>query len=136
MDYGIKKICVLLCNCCGRHGKPQRESQFIRPAHIREMVMRSSDAVLTENKSTAATVVRQSVTTFGFWKCETAAGTFVIRPHEGRWIAQLEDKWLGAYRTPREALNALVRDPAPLIDVLSHAFGIPADLSEWDFVRV
>ena len=88
--------------------------------------MRSSDAGLTETKPTPATVLRQPVTTFGFWKWETVLGTFVIRPHEGRWIAQFEDKWLGAYRTPRDALGCLTRDRVPA----------PDDLGEWDFVRV
>ena len=101
--------------------------------------MALTDAGLTESRSAVAAVLRtHPVTTFGYWKCDTAAGMFAILPHEGKWLALLEDKWLGAYRTPREALNCLIRDraPEPMSFFDPQASGIPGDLSEWDFVRV
>lgn len=70
------------------------------------------------------------VTTFGFWKCNTPTGTFIIRPHHGRWIALREEQWLGTYRTPSDALTDLTEG-----QVLS-ARELPNDLSDWEFVRV
>jgi hypothetical protein len=72
-----------------------------------------------------------------YWTVKTAAGTWWIRPLDGRWRVGLNNEDLGSYHKPELALDELVR---------GHTFrprnvdprqeGIPHSFSEWTLVRL
>ena len=74
----------------------------------------------------------------GYWIYKTRRGTFSIRQRDdGRWIAWFEDEDLGSYHLPPQALEAL-KDASCERPSCGRAAAaeLPAELSDWTFVRV
>ena len=89
--------------------------------------LRDPDVVRTNSKSFLA---------FGYWKCNTPAGTAYIRLRDGRWQALLQNERLGIYCTPKEALDGLLRDDRPILHGMRPSdLDLPPTLWEWEFVR-
>jgi hypothetical protein len=72
----------------------------------------------------------------GYWEFRTPHGAFRVVPSAGRYTAAFEEESLGSYFTAEQALDDLVGGSTVWPSVGDpREFGLPDDLSEWDFVH-
>lgn len=73
----------------------------------------------------------------GYWICRRRGVEFVISPSSGCFALICDDEILDSYASPEIALEELVtgRFTWPSAGDPS-SFGLPADLSEWAFLKV
>ena len=72
------------------------------------------------------------------WTFKTPWGVFGIVQKDGRFHAMFGSEHLGAYATPRQALDDLVNGHTLSLSngLDSSEAGLPDDLSEWTYLRI
>ena len=72
----------------------------------------------------------------GYWQFRTEHGAFRIVPDAARFVAFFESEPLGSYASAEQALEDLVGGSTAWPSIGDPAnFGLPDDLSEWEFMR-
>lgn len=73
----------------------------------------------------------------GYYRFSTRVGEFRIRQEpNGRWQAMFEDEGLGSYEHPWQAAEDLAGGHTFMPSCGDSAkFGLPEELSDWQFVR-